>query len=549
MLKPNIPMEIPAETVQTAKKAFPKGSKLITLRDKLGPIFEDQEFAELYPALGQPAESPARLALITIMQFMENLTDRQAANAVRSRIDWKYMLGLELSDPGFHYSVLSEFRQRLIEGRAEQKLLDKVLEGCQELGLLKGKQKQRTNSTHVLAAIRAISLLELVGETMRRVLDEIARLEPEWLKTHLKPEWIKRYGRRFESYHLPKSQTKQEKLAVQIGEDGFYLLAAIYGENGPESLKRSAKVETLRRIWVQQFYYDDGKVHKRTKKQWGQPPAGTMIASPEDQEAHYCFKRSTQWIGYKVHLTESCDPDQPRLITQVETTPATVHDSQVIRKIQQDLQAKGLRPKTHLVDEGYTEVELLLENQQQGIDLIGPLPEGKSWQNLQEGAFDHSQFRIDWDHKIATCPANKTSVRAAEKTTWNGKLNQLFVFDKDDCLQCSLRERCCRAKNTGRTLNIYPQELYEVQQQARERQQTEEFQKIYGKRAGIESTIAQGVRTMGLRRTRYIGVARTHLQHLATAVAINLDRAYSWLIGERPPETRISPFLAVATQA
>ncbi len=109
MLKPNVPMEIPAETVQTAKKAFPKGSKLITLRDKLGPIFEDQEFAELYPALGQPAESPARLALITIMQFMENLTDRQAANAVRSRIDWKYMLGLELSDPGFHYSVLSEF--------------------------------------------------------------------------------------------------------------------------------------------------------------------------------------------------------------------------------------------------------------------------------------------------------------------------------------------------------------------------------------------------------------------------------------------------------
>jgi transposase len=545
MLKPGSNWVIPEETRLIAKAAFPNGSLYIRLRDELGQLFEDAEFAELYSQLGQPAESPARLALVTIMQFLENLTDRQAAEAVRSRIDWKYMLGLKLSDPGFDYSVLSEFRQRLVQGKAEQKLLDKLLERCEAVGLLKGKHKQRTDSTHVLAAIRTTTLLELSGETMRRVLDEIARLEPEWLKQHYQPEWIKRYGRRFDSYHLPKSKEKQQQIAVQIGEDGFYLLELVYSDQGPESLKQSAKIETLRRIWVQQYYYCEGKVYWRTKKKWGQPPAGKMIASPGDQEARYCVKRSTEWTGYKVHLSETCDPEQPRLITQVETTPSTVHDSKVIRKIQQELKAKGLGPSTHLVDEGYVDVDLLVENQHQGIDLVGPVPTSKSWQDRVEGAFDHSQFQIDWEHRIATCPNHKTSRNCTERKTWRGTPNLLFVFAPEDCLPCPMRERCSRAKNMGRTLTIFPQEQYEAQQQARIRQQTEEFKKLYGERAGAESTISQCVRVADLRYARYIGLARTHLQHVATAVAINLDRIYHWLIGERPCPTRVSPFLAV----
>lgn len=137
------------------------------------------------------------------MQYVDNLTDRQAAQAVRERISWKYALGLELTDPGFHYSVLSEFRQRLVAGSAERRLLDKLLERCAARGLLKGKKKQRTDSTHVLAAIRTLTLLELVGETMRRTLDDIAQVAPEWLQKQMQPEWIKRYGRRFDSYRLP----------------------------------------------------------------------------------------------------------------------------------------------------------------------------------------------------------------------------------------------------------------------------------------------------------------------------------------------------------
>jgi len=164
MLQPDHSTRIPELTRFVAKAAFPNSTLAITLRDELGTIFDDTDFVHLYPALGQSAESPARLALVTLLQFVENLPDRQAADAVRGRIDWKYALGLELSDAGFHSSVLTEFRHRLVDHGQERLLLDKLLAKCIEKNLLKGKGKQRTDSTHVLAAVRGLSLLELVSE-------------------------------------------------------------------------------------------------------------------------------------------------------------------------------------------------------------------------------------------------------------------------------------------------------------------------------------------------------------------------------------------------
>ena len=549
MLKPENNFQIPDETVKVAKAAFPNGNIYLVLRDTLGTVFEDKMFEALYPSLGQPAESPGRLAVITILQYLENLTDRQAADAVRSRIDWKYILGLKLEDPGFDFSILSEFRQRMLDGGAEAVLLEQLLERCEDLGLLKGKKKQRTDSTHVIAAVRALSLVELVGETMRRVLDEAAQMAPDWLRTYMKPEWVPRYARRFDGYQLPTSKTKREALAVTIGEDGFYLLQAIYSEAGPQELKASAKVETLRRIWVQQYYWVDGKVYWRTKDKWGQPPAGKMMGSPDDLEARYCVKRSTEWTGYKVHFTETCQAEYPRLITHVETTPATVHDVKVTTKIQDDLAARGRSPEIQLVDEGYMEINLLLNSQKKGIDLVGPVPSSKSWQDRTEGAFDHTQFQIDWEKLVATCPQQKTSMRCTKRKTWRGTPNFTFVFDKKDCLPCPMRVHCSRAKNVGRTLTLYPKDEYEAQLAARQRQQTEEFKKLYGERAGIEGTISQGVRRTRLRYARYIGLARTHLQQIASAAAINLARLFDWLMGARPQPTRLSPFLALVAQA
>ncbi len=178
-LHPMPAQSVPELTAKVAHKAFPKGNPYLTLGDQLDTIFHDEDFAELYPLKGQPAPAPWRLALVTIMQFRETLADRQAAEAVRARLDWKYLLGLELTDPGFDFSVLSEFRDRLLAGDAEERLLDILLEKCRAMGLLKARGRQRTDLTHVLSAVRLLNQLELVAETLRAALNELATVAPE----------------------------------------------------------------------------------------------------------------------------------------------------------------------------------------------------------------------------------------------------------------------------------------------------------------------------------------------------------------------------------
>src|SRR6266403_34522 len=233
-LHPQVIAPVPEETARVARAAFPKGHPYMTFRDACGTIFQDEDFAPLFPAWGHPGLPPWRLALVTIMQFRENLADRQAAEAVRARIDWKYLLSLELTDPGFDFSVLSEFRDRLLAGSAEELLLDKLLERCQALGLLKSRGQQRTDSTHILAAIRVLNRLALVAETLRATLNVLATVVPDWLQALTPLAWYERYSRRIEESHLPKGQAEREAYAHTVGKDGFLLLDALDTADAPE---------------------------------------------------------------------------------------------------------------------------------------------------------------------------------------------------------------------------------------------------------------------------------------------------------------------------
>src|SRR5437764_2362744 len=209
-LHPHLIAPVPAETARVARAAFPKGHPYLTFREALGTIFQDEDFASLYAQTGQPGFTPWRLALVTIMPFRENLADRQAAEAVLARIDWKYLLSLELTDPGFDFSVLSEFRDRLLAGSAEELLLDKLLERCRALGLLKARGRQRTDSTHVRAAIRVLNRLALVAETLRAARNALATVAPAWLQGLAPLAWDERYRRRIEETRLPPGQAKRD---------------------------------------------------------------------------------------------------------------------------------------------------------------------------------------------------------------------------------------------------------------------------------------------------------------------------------------------------
>lgn len=537
--------EVPEQTVEVAQAAFPKGNVYMRMRDELGVFYTDEAFAELFSNRGQPAESPWRLALITIMQFAENLTDRQAADAVRGRIDWKYALGLELTDPGFHFSVLSDFRARLVEHDASELLLNAMLTRFKALDLLKTRGKQRTDSTHILAAVRDLNRLEQVGETLRYALNVLAELAPVWLKAQVPAEWFDRYSNRFENHRLPKEKQEREELAKTIGADGYKLLEAVYDAAAPAGLYEVEAVQILRMTWIQQFYIEDDVVQWRDKNSL--PPSEKTMASPFDTEARYSKKRATSWVGYKVHLTETCDDDLPCLITHVETTASTVQDVEVVDPVHDDLAEHGNLPGEHLMDMGYMSSDVLVSSQQQGIDLIGPVRADTSWQAHTEGAFDITQFEIDWGQQAVKCPQGNLTYYWREGFGKHGKPNINAGFRPSECRVCSSRSRCTRNKGKGgRTLTFPQKEQHLALQAARQRQQTDEFKEQYRARAGVEGVISQATVTLDMRRARYRGQDKTHLQNVATGSAINLLRAVNWLMDKPKAKTRGSSFAALA---
>lgn len=522
-MKPQGLQPIPQETERIAKRACPKGTLAMQMRDELGPIYSDEEFAHLFPKRGKGALSPACLAMVTVLQAMEGLTDRQAAEAVCMRLDWKYALGLELSDEGFDSSVLTEFRERLIEHGAEELVLEPILKQCRERGWLKAKASQRTDSTAVLSSVRALNSLESVGESMRAALNAIAETEPDWLRAHLDPDWFERYVHRFEMARFPKAESKKEQLRVLVGADVNGLLAAIDEPSAPQELAILPEVLFLRQVFAQHYEKKGDEVR------WRDGPAvknEERVISPYDPDARSSRKRDTVWQGFKVHLTETCDQDEhiPHLITHVETTPATLQDSEVMQKISEDLRTQDLAPAEHLVDQGYTSADQLVEQAGLGTEIVGLMQEETSWQHREQTGYEMLSFHLNWDKRVATCPKGQESISWLPAVDREGQVTEVIRFATSTCRDCPARVLCTRSQVAGRTLTLHPKEEHQALVRRREQQRTPEFLKRYNRRAGIEGTISQATRLTRIRRSPYSGLQKTHLHHVAIAAGINFIR-------------------------
>jgi transposase len=239
-------------------------------------------------------------------------------------------------------------------------VLEPILTISRERGWLKAGGKQRTDSTAVLAAVRTLNSLESVGESMRAVLNDLAKEHPEWLLVHLDPTWFDRYVHRFEMTRFPKQESKQQALRKQVGEDVAHLLDRVDLQETPSSLRLLPSITRLRHVFDQ--HYERGEAGVR----WRDGPAVTnedRMVSPYDEQARSSRKRELVWLGYKVHLTETCDqdPHAPHLIVQVHTVPATVPDSRAVEPILQDLRERKIAPSTMLVDQGYMSATSLVE--------------------------------------------------------------------------------------------------------------------------------------------------------------------------------------------
>ena len=527
---------IPTDTARVAKAAFRrKGSIYLTIGDHIGTLFDAVDFSDLYAADGAPGLSPNLLALVLVFAFIEDLSDREAAEAVLARIDWKYALHLSLTDPGFDHSVLHDFRQRLVQHDAASQLFNVVLARLGELGLVRAGGRQRTDGSYVLAASHQLSRLELVRETLADALVALAELDPTWLRGIAQPHWYDRYREAWASGRLPKGQAKRDALALAIGADGCYLLARLAQPEAPRQAQALPEVQLLQQVWAQQFDCCADPVQWCAAEQV--PPGAELIVTPQDPEARPGQHGAHAWHGYAVHWTESCDADLPHLLTDARAVPATTPDVKVLPVIQADLAARGLLPAEQLVDAGYMAGHSLVESRTQyGIDLIGRLPAESSWQARQADGVSTAQFQFNWARQEVICPQGQVAPMSPVRFNTAGQPVVDIHFRTAACQDCPLRQRCTQSTAGGRSLKVSI--YHDVILAARQRQQTEPFAQVYAQRAGIEGTVSQAVRQHGARRTRYIGLAKTQVQTLLTAIAINVKRAALWLMGRRRAATR-----------
>ncbi|GJD54018.1 IS1182 family transposase ISMno10 [Methylobacterium crusticola] len=336
---------------------------------------------------------------------------------------------------------------------------------------------------------------------------------------------------------------------LQVGADGYRLLDALAGAGSPPLAAAAPAVAVLRRVWARHF----------AREREGSPPAGTSvrlrpvqgrrpgdrIESPYGVEARFRAKSGTAWTGYMVHLTETCDPNLPRLVVHTGTTPANVHEAMRTGAIHAGLAGLDLIPSEHLVDAAYVSAEhLVAARERYGVILVGPARPRQGWQTREEGAFHVTDIAVGWEHQRVRCPKSR------ESTSWRAYRDKAsgrpFIrggVSPAVCRACSAKPRCTRAGS--RRLSLHPRAEHEALAGARERLESDEGRRLYGQRQGIEATISQGVRRFGLRRARYRGLAKTTLQSVATAAALNLDRLAAWFALRPLAPTRTSRFKAL----
>jgi transposase len=557
-LKPQALPPIPPDTCRLAQQLFQPHHMLRLIGEEYADLLHDSDFADLYSHTGQPALSPALLALVTVLQAREHCSDRVAVEMVRFRIDWKYALHLPLEDTGFDASVLCEFRQRLVEQEATRRIFDAFLQRLQDKGWLGGRHTQRTDSLAVFGAIRQLNRLELVMETLRLSLEAIAREDALWLAQHTPEEWRDTYGQWTQAERIVKGTGAQglaetQQRLLQTGRDGFILLQAVEESQTPAAITALPAVSLLRQVWQQQYRRVEGttlvEVELCDHASRSAEERRDLIENPHDHQARFATKRSQHWTGYKLHLTEMAEEEAPALITDVAVVAANSYDAVAVNAIQQRLKARHLLPQTHLADAGYVDGATLVESARHGVELLGPVAADNSSALHKAPGFGVEHFHLDFSQQQARCPQGQQAIRWHQQPRADNPRQQMVVisWDKAVCQNCAHHRECLGPGQRPRTIKVSAQ--YPQLTARRQEQKGEAFQERYRRRAGVEATFSHLVNVHGARRTPYRGGSKTELHYLALASAINLQRVLAWQAGSRPQRQRRSCLrILLATQ-
>ena len=538
-VRPRLGVEVPELTARVARASNPAGTTAMWVRDRLDGLWAEEDFAGWYPRDGRPGISPAQLATVSVLQFLLDLSDRDAAEAVRCRIDFKYALGLDLDDPGFHFSVLGDFRERLLEEGRADRLLDLALARLKEAGLVRERTAQRTDSTHVLAAVRDLTRLELVTEAVRAALEEVARTAGHALEGLVDDEWGRRYGR---PVRLGKNPARPKTRMNEAGRTpascwSTWPPAARTCCTGP---RRRPCGRSWRRITT------------------GTPLAGcagaTMRVAAACRRRRPASSPPTTWppatpAGARSPAGPATSPTSPR---PAPTTPPTSSPTSPPcpplattrwpwRGSTPGWSAGACSPPSTwptAATPPWTRMERAGREHQ--ITLTGPLPGNRTRQHRVQEGYARDDFRIDYDRREVTCPQGQVSKgwHGPYPTSSPGAAPLIVArFTKEQCQPCPARAACTTSGDGKRTVGFPPRDLLELQLRNRTDQQDPAWRKRYAVRSGIEGTVCELARGHGMRHCR--GQPKAHLQHVLTAIAVNIERLSQIPPGEstapRPP--------------
>lgn len=531
-MKAEFPDRIPELTAQVAEAIMKPNSICRWIGQQVQEVMDEEALVAMYHREGRPGIHPLILMIVIILQFVDRMPDRQAAEAVQMRIDYKYALRQELTWPGFHYSDLCNFRKRLMAHGQEFLVFEQLLKYLVEQGYVKRKGKQRTDATHLLADVARLSRLETVWETLRVALNALQKAAEAWTEHHLPEPFLETYETRRQDYRIGKD--KRDKLMLQAGRDGFWLLRQVETFGTP-ALQALAEIELLRQVLAEQFEVDDdnGDVSTREKA------TGDVLCSPHDPEARYGEKRSQGWHGYKLQVTETVDDPEPgqerrvQFITDVAVTSTIETDNQSLPAIQQRLIERDVPPEKQYVDRAYCNITTILESEAQGIDLRGEVPRGST----KAVGFRMEDFEIDLEQRRAICPAGHEATSFNPSKQSDVAFNVRFTYH---CQGCPLKPDCTSEKR-GRSLEIGNH--HELLMARRREAKTPEFKQEMYHRAAIEGTISELVRAHDMRRSRYRGMQKTRLQAAMGTAALNLKRLVRLLATDRPPTTSFPTLL------
>jgi len=504
---------------------FDEKDRYRLFREKILPALREarEQLCALYcENNGRPAIEPVVAVGVTLLQFMEKMPDRQAADMVKFHLGWKYALDLEMGYEGFHATSLVKFRNRLLEGKAQRVGFDALLSALSSAGLVRRRGKQRLDSTHVLGAVAKMSRLEVVRETLRLFLEHIKH---NGAAGHL-PQWDS-----FEALYLDSQiawhRMSHEGLREKYRQAGRDALALIKWARLQSSwLRDSDKAVLLERVFLEQYEMDAEEPQRRKTE------ASGVVKNPHDPDVQWAAKdlaKKKQWEGYKVQVAETVAEDgiakekgEPteQFLTEVTTTEAIASDLDGRRRVEHNQREQGQDVADELyVDAAYVTDDTLAEAREQGRILMGPARASlnASGQNL----FTAGDFAVDIADRKAVCPAGHHSRQCSRlENQQTGQVDYRFEW-AGLCDECPLQKQCTKSRS-GRRMVVVG-EHHDDLQQRRQEMKTDDFKKQMHQRNGIEGTISEFTRGGG-RRTRYRGLAKTTLANYFRGAAVNANR-------------------------